>query len=155
MRDDQREFLQYALRGNVPAVEFCELLGQITQVWDDIIDGDNPELTHEDINAAFWNLFIALPNNVFYQQNFHTLSPLLQAAIVDWWDSNELVKGGVTEKAAAYVLRDTLTTIVIHCARIIGGYAWMREVSMEVRKFLYTEDLLEFMEEHSGEHRRE
>lgn len=152
MNSSQRGFLHDVLLGHSSAIEFAELLGQITQAWDDIIDGDNPELSKEEINAAFWNLFVALPRNEFYRQHFDTLNPLLQAAIVDWWDSNELQKSPrVTDKAAAYVLRDTLTTVVIHCARLIGGYSWMREVSLRVRNWLYIEDVNDFVKEHSNE----
>jgi hypothetical protein len=151
VEQQQAEFLSRVLRGNSTAVEFCLLLGQITQVWDDLVDGDNPALRKADIDAAFWNLFVALPRNEFYREHFDTLNPLLQAAIVDWWDANELQRDPSPQnKAVAYVLRDTLTTVVIHCARLVGGYDWMRQVSMDVRRFLYTEDLEHFIREHSN-----
>ena len=150
MREDQRQFLERVLLGDQSALEFCELLGQITQLWDDLIDRDKPT-SDEEINAAFWNLFVALPRNEFYAQHFHTLNPLLQAAIVDWWDSNALQKSPrLTDKCAAYTLRDTLTTVVIHCARLVGGYDWMRQVSMDVRRWLYTDDIEDFVKEHSA-----
>jgi hypothetical protein len=148
--ETQTQFLTRVLRGHPSAIEFCLLLGQITQVWDDLIDGDNVELSKESINAAFWNLFVALPRNEFYRQHFDTLNPLLQAAIVDWWDSTVMqAEDSIQSKAIAYVLRDTLTTIVTHCARLVGGYDWMRTMSMEVRRYLYNETMEQFIKEHS------
>ena len=150
--ESQAAFLNRVLMGHPSAIEFCNLIGQITQTWDDLIDEDNPELSKADVNAAFWNLFVAMPRNEFYREHFDTLNPLLQAAIVDWLDSNELQQDRSPQnKAVAYVLRDTWTTIVIHCARLIGGYNWMRQVSMDVRRYLYSEDMGQFIREHSRE----
>ena len=144
LSSDQREFLLRALQGNIPAVAFCETLFSISQAWDDIVDQDK----EYDVNKMMWEALVTLPNNPFYREHFDILNPFVQIAIVDWLDSNELCKGNVEQKAAAYVLRDTLTTIVIHCARLIGGYDWMMEISMEVRRELYNEPLNEYLGEH-------
>lgn len=143
LTDNESEFLDRVLLGNRDAVEFCEDLFAISQLWDDLVDGDKA-VESETINAAFWCALVDLPNNPFYQMHFGTLQPLVQAAIVDWLDANDLEHGNYEARAAAYVLRDSVGAIVIHCARILGGYAHMRRISMEVRRALYDEALVKF-----------
>lgn len=149
LTSNQNAFLERILCGNQLAISFCEELFEVSQVWDDLYDEDK-EVSKETLNKVFWSLLITLPSNPFYQANFDVLNPLMQAAIVDWMDANELARGDVQQKCVAYVLRDSLSTILIHCARIIGGWDWMREVSVEVRDALYDEPLIEFMEECNG-----
>ena len=142
-------FLNKILRGDALAIAFCKELFQVSQVWDDLHDKDK-EVDDETLNKTFWSLLISIPANPFYQRNFDILNPLMQSAIVDWIDSNELARGNTEQKCAAFVLRDTLSTILIHCARLVGGWDWMREISLEVREALYDEDTLsDFMEEHT------
>lgn len=145
--EEQSAFLREVLLGNPEAIEFCEVLFGISQVWDDVVDGD--EFTAENVNEMMWDALVVLPCNTFYQQHFGVLQPLLQAAIVDWLDSNELCRGDKEEQCAAYVLRDTITTIIIHCARLIGGYEHMRKISLRVRTELYKEPIEEYMREHN------
>lgn len=140
-------FLNRILRGDALAIAFCKELFKVSQVWDDLYDGDKA-VDNETLNKAFWSMLISIPANPFYQKNFDILNPLMQSAIVDWMDSNELVSGDAQSKCAAYVLRDTISTLLIHCARLVGGWDWMREISMEVREALYDEPLINFMEEH-------
>ncbi len=147
LSDDQRVFLEKVLQGDSEAIHFCETIWGLSQIWDDLVDGDK-DVTSHSINRMMWDAMVTLPNNPFYRYHFDTLNPLVQSAIVDWVDSNELAKGNVNQKCAAYVLRDTITTIVIHCARLIGGYEWMREISMEVRTALYNESVIGFIGEH-------
>ena len=142
----QKELLNRVLLGNLPAIAFCETVFSISQTWDDIVDQDK----EYDVNGMMWEALITLPNNPFYQQYFDILNPLLQACIIDWMDSNELCKGTQEEKVAAYVLRDSLTNIIIHCARLVGGFDWMREISMEVRGTLYDEPIQKYLEEHNN-----
>ena len=145
---NQKELLNRVLLGDQPAIAFCETLFSISQTWDDIIEQDL--YRDYDVNRMMWEALIALPNNPFYQQYFDILNPLMQAAIIDWMDSDELCKGTKEEKVAAYVLRDSLTNIIIHCARLVGGFDWMREVSMEVRGALYDEPFDDYLKEHDN-----
>ena len=150
MAENQNQLLDRVLMGNQAAISFCEEFFGLTQIWDDLYDGDN-YVEPETINEAFWVALISLPNNPFYQQHFGYLNTIIQSAIMDWLDSNKLVDGTHEHKCAAYVLRDSASNLVIHCAYLIGGYDWMREISIDVRRALYDEPLNKFMEEHSGE----
>jgi len=135
---NEPEFLNHVLLDDQAAVAFCSVLFGISQTWDDLVDRDKP-VSDGDINKMMWEALITLPGNSFYQTHYGELSVLMQSAIVDWMDSNELEHGSDHNKLVAYVLRDSVTTILIHCARIVGGYEWMREVSVEIRDAIYDE----------------
>ena len=147
--EEWEHLLDYALSGHRQAIAFCLDLFAISQTWDDIVDGDRSP-TEEELYASFWKAMVDVPRNLFYQEHFTTLSPMVQAALQDWMDANDLEHGNDNQKAAAYVLRDSVTRIVITCARIIGGYEWMREVSHVVSYALYDESVDQFKEEHDG-----
>lgn len=149
LTNNQSTFLNDVLLKNDAAVKFCETLFSISQTWDDLIDKD-VDVPEDAINCMMWDGLITLPNNPFYRDNFGTLGPLMQSYIVDWWDSNVLKKGSVQDKCVAYVLRDSLSSIVIHCAYIVGGFDWMTMVSMRVRDALYDESMNDYVEETQG-----
>jgi hypothetical protein len=141
----EHDLLMYWLKGNAEAVAFCEALFEVSQLWDDLID-EREKLTNEEINHAFWLALVVIPTNPFYRQFLGHLQPLIQKAIFDWLDANELQGGTEEQKAVAFVLRDTVSTIVIDCARLIGGYDWAREISQHARSVIYDEPLTVFME---------
>lgn len=143
--DEQTALLNHALLGNAAAINFCEAVFGISQVWDDLIDRD-VVVDNETINMVFWDALITLPNNPFYRAHILTLTPLLQAAIVDWMDANTLEGHGIHQKQCAFVLRDSLVGIVIHCAFLVGGWEHMRAISVEVRSTLYDETQDEYLE---------
>jgi len=142
----QTDFLGQALRGNQDAVNFCLLLGSISQTWDDLVDEDK-HVGGAEVNAAFWNALVALPTNAFYRQHEQLLSPLVQGAITDWMDSNTLALGTRHEKTLSFVLRDRLSSVVVQCALIVGGYNWMLEIGPEIRRRLQAETLEEYLGE--------
>lgn len=146
LTENQAAFLRYVLQENDAAIDFCELVWGISQIIDDLVDVDKP-VDSEDIRRAFWDAIIALPNNSFYQQHFLTLNPLLQGAFLDWAVSDDLRAEGGELAKAGYVLRDQATRIVVHCARIIGGYDWARQIDMKVCRALYVEP----MQDYAGE----
>lgn len=145
LTENEPQFLDRVLLGHRPAVAFCQQLGAISQIWDDLVDGDK-EVSSDEINAAFWRALVEVPANPFYQQHFTHLQPLIQAAITDWLDANELERGSTHEQQVAWVLRDSVGAIVVHCAYLVGGYAHMREVSLEIRRALYDESFDEYKE---------
>jgi hypothetical protein len=109
-------------------------------IWDDLIDRDNP-VDNETINRMMWLAMIEIPRNPFYYHNSLALTQSMEVFFADWFDANELEKGSDHERDIAFVLRDHVGTIVIQCARIIGGYPWMRQISADVRRFVYDESL--------------
>jgi len=146
-RKNEHDFLMKVLCGNASAVDFCEVLFRISQVLDDLYDGDKQVDREHLVDVLGWESLIRLPNNPFYIQYFHVLNPIMQAAIVDWMDANKLERGRDHEKNIAFVLRDSIGGIISHCALLVGGYAWMREWSPKIRQHIFEEPLKDYKRE--------
>jgi len=144
--ENERQFLIRVLQSNGPAIEMCEILFRISQVWDDLYDNDN-DVSKEAINEAFWEALIELPGNTFYQRHFNTIHPLLKQYIIDWMDANLLEQENEHGQNIAFVLRDSVASVVVQCAYLVGGYDWMRTVSPQIRRFMLDEKLDDYKAE--------
>jgi hypothetical protein len=142
---NETQFLHEILMGNHEAVRLCQLFARVSQVLDDLIDKDKP-VPDEVIVKSYWDCLIEVPSNTFYQQNFGNLQPIVRQVLIDWLDATALEKGGDHEKNIAFVLRSSLESIVIQSALILGGYEWVRKVSLKVREFVFTESLKDYKE---------
>lgn len=139
------EVIWWALKGNESAVDFIMMLGGISQTWDDLIDKDSA-VTNEMINESFENAVIDLPRNSFYRQNFLELQPSIEQAIRNWHDANRIEQEKITELyPVSYVLRDSLTDVIIRCSLIIGGKEWASDTAVIIRKQLFDETLEEYI----------
>ncbi|RUI20253.1 hypothetical protein [Pseudomonas aeruginosa] len=128
-RETQEQLLHRVLQGNLDAIRFCETLFEISQTLDDIVDGDKA-LTPQEVYGAFWLALVELPVNPFYRHFEHFIRPLMAAALQDWRDSVVLERSGDEHgQTLAFVLRDQLTSLVVQCAYLVGGAAWMVQVS--------------------------
>lgn len=141
---NEHEFLNKVLLGHAPAVDYCIVLGSISQAWDDIIDGDK-EITANAVNRAFFDALVTLPANPFFIQYRSLLLPVQQAIIFDWFDANQLESGDSHDKSIAFILRNSLVTIVVQCAYLVGGYEHAKEVGPEIRRYFFDETLEEYM----------
>jgi hypothetical protein len=140
----EREFLQQVLPNNPSAVAFCETVFQISQVLDDLIDGDG-QLDQGTVIQAFWRALVDLPENAFYRQHEPFLRPQLAVALQDWTDSVTLERSGDEhDRNLAFVLRDQLTGIVVQCTRLVGGYEFMRQVGPTIRRYFHDERLADY-----------
>lgn len=142
----QTEFLSFVLKANIPAIQLISCLGAISQTWDDLIDKDKPT-TDEDIHKLMWNALVYLPENPFYRTHFLDLHPTIRNIIVDYKVSTEFESGNKTEQSIAYTLRDNMCQLIIQCAYIIGGYAWMNEIAPTVRRYVHNEDIDIYLKE--------
>lgn len=118
----------------------------VTHIWDDLVDKDR-EVSAEEVNAAFVQLFTDVGRNPFFRQYENELRPLFEQGIHDWQDSNDLLDEGLLE--LAFVLRGSISMVVIRSATIIGGSEWGRCVSMDLRRRLF-DDFADFKAEHGG-----
>lgn len=144
---NEREFLHYVLKDNAPAILFCESLFRVSQTLDDLIDRDKP-VTNDAIYQAFWEALIDIPTNSFYRAYELTLRPLMAAALQDWKDSVTLERDDSHHnKTIAFVLRDQLTSLVVQCACLVGGFVWMQQVSKDIRLQFHSETLGEYINE--------
>lgn len=143
-RHDQAEFLEFTLKGDTDAINFCTILFGASQVLDDLIDKDK-EVTDDELIETFWSILIDLPMNSFYRQNVDTLVPMMQVFLQDWEDATKMEKtpGGDFQNIA-YVLRDTVGAIVTHVAGMVGGRVWQKAVAVSVRNHIFEETLEDY-----------
>ena len=137
----ERDHLLRWLRGDVAAVALIEDLGAITQTWDDLADGD-AAVSHGALDDAFVRALTMLPRNPFWLRHQADLLPLLEAWILDWQTANVIERGQLDNQdmlRVAWVIRDSSAALIVACARIVGGWAWARAVSLEVRAWLHDE----------------
>ena len=139
----EREFLLDALKGNESAVDFCLLLGGIQQVWDDLVDGDKA-VTAGRINQALIGAIIGLPLNGFYCRHFGELQPIMRVGIMDWMTANALERGDDHDKTLAFMLRDSIVSIVVQCAYLVGGHDWAISKAPSIRRYFHDETLAEY-----------
>ena len=125
--------------GNASAVELLLTLSEISEVWDDLVDGDKPVAPH-DLERCFWAALVKLPLNQFFNENKAALMPLIVSSINSWLDSNRLAKGDKTDRTHAFTLCRLDIQIAQHIALLTGGYDHMREVSLPMWKFFTSHD---------------
>ncbi len=150
---EERELLTYVLKADQPAIAMIEGLAAVSQVWDDLIDKD--PVSDEQIHAAFGYLLVDLPQNPFYRRHQDYLLPLFQHFILDWQDATELEKGSDHDQSVAYVLRDSFSSLVGHCALLVGGLDWYRHVALTIRRHIFDEPLNAYKEGLHGQHGRQ
>lgn len=143
-RMPEREFLLDVLRGQHAAVDLCQMLAAISQVWDDLVDRDR-EVSIEQVNNAFFAALIRVPANTFYQQYFADLHPLLQSAAYDYLAANELERGSSDDQALAFVLRDNLVAMVTQCAALVGGHRWAITKAADIRRYFHDEKAADYV----------
>ena len=64
-----KELVEEIVGDNHSAFDYLRMLCRITRTLDDVYDGDNPNLTQEEVLEVMEYLFIALPTNSFYATN--------------------------------------------------------------------------------------
>lgn len=135
---NETDLLRFALLDDSGAIAYCLAIGALSQALDDVVDGDKP-VSAEELCRAFWVMLVDLPDNRFVQQCGSQLSAVLGSAFNSWLDANELEKGSEHDKNLAFVLRDALVDVVCFCALKVGGFLWMRKVSVIVRRYYLDE----------------
>ena len=145
MASEEHEFLLSVLKGHEEAAQMCEMIFYVSQVWDDVIDGD--PINQEDKYEVFRTMLIDLPANPFYRHYIGELLPLFETFVADWQTANELEKGSDHDKSIAFILRDSVCAIVVYCAGIVGGYKWREQMGPVVRRYAHDEGLEEYKDQ--------
>lgn len=128
--DDETAALVFRLlREDTIAYELAEMLWSAWNVWDDLIDQDEPT-DDGAVSGAFWVAFVGLWRNGFWRAHHEKLMPLLEQGIYDWLDSNELRE---SRPHAAFALRCGVLAVLVKMAEVIGGLDWGRAASVELR----------------------
>jgi hypothetical protein len=133
-RNERDVFLAEIIKDS-DALAFLGIMGEIAEIWDDLIDRDKPVSNHE-INRAFWLAIVGLQANPFYAKHQAMLLPLMAAGMNAFMDSAEMEHGDTQDRATAYVLRDAYLEVVSMVIGIAQGFEAMREHSAKVRRYL-------------------
>lgn len=140
------------LLGDRQASAFVHTLFDIVHTWDDLIDGDIP-VTAAAVSKAFRDAIVVLPNLPFYAQNYASLHPLLDAAILDWMTANTMESGGEAG-SVSFVIRSSYVQILLRAAQIVGGFDHAAAIAPRVRNLIHSEGLGAYMASLGREHRR-
>lgn len=144
-RPSEHEFLYAVLHGEPYAVALCEALFTCSQVLDDCYDEGVPAHAPAVLDLGYL-AFVTLPENPFYQRHFTRLQPRITDAMRDWLTATELEQGNAHDRSLAFVLRDTLTGVVIEAARIVGGDDHARAQAARIRRFFHDEALPRYLQ---------
>ena len=144
-----REFMEYAYKGNQDAIALVLDLVRIAAVWDDLIDRDKP-VAEKDIHQGFWVALSVLPGNPFYLKHIAELQPIMRMGILNWWLANAMQKTPGRAQEIAHVLRYSIADITTYIAYLIGGHAWAVQVGPELRLRSQKDDLANFVKEHAS-----
>jgi hypothetical protein len=132
-----------------PDAVACVLtLSGIAEVWDDIIDNDNPAPAR--VNRAFTDALVSLQFNPFYTRHQNMILPVVVVGINAWLDANELEGGDTNQRMQAFYLRNysyEVASIIAACAL---GWDGLRAVSLEMRSFFSHETYQEWEHRHDG-----
>ncbi|WP_043767472.1 hypothetical protein [Algiphilus aromaticivorans] len=147
---DEDGFLNQVLLGRRDAVLVCRMLGNISQTWDDLIDGD--AVTAERVHNAFTDALLRLPALPFWQEHYAELQPLIRQAVIDWHTANTFEreasqsdKPNEHELMLGFVLRDSLIALTTHCAYLVGGHEHAISVAPEIRRYFHDESIQEYI----------
>lgn len=142
------QVLNDVCKGNNDAALFIFQMLDALHLWDDLIDQDK-EPTAEGINAAFWNMLVAIPSNPFYQQNIVTLQAILRLAIANWKAATEYERDPQTptDLQVAFIIRSTYIDLVTVVAGIIGGPEHAHRISLHVHRICHNEGFEMFLTE--------
>lgn len=145
------ERLTVLFRGNSDAARLVTQLASICDVWDDLIDKDNP-IQDADINRAFWISLVDLPANPAYQRFFHSIHPIIANGILNWYAANKFERGGTEQELIhAYVMRGAILDVALILAYLIGGAEWAEAVSPELKMMGNSDTFKQYVEGIKGE----
>lgn len=136
------------MAGNQEAVDAVFTITEICDVWDDLVDRDNP-VSEDAVNGAFVKAFIALAGNSFYKRHEAQFFAILATGINAWLDANDLQKGKTEkERMLAFYIRTFGFEITHLAAMLAGGWDHLRRVSLEMRMFFESETYAEWEHRH-------
>jgi hypothetical protein len=125
-------------KGNQSAMRFCADMVEVSHVWDDLVDCDNP-VSAATADQAFRKLMLEIPSNDFYRANFNFLHPVMVMIWAQWDAANKMeAKPLKNDFVKAYMLRASLYQLFHACAVLCGGLDWAAQIGPEVYR-LYGE----------------
>ena len=151
--EEEREMYSWALKGCEDAMEFFALACRVSQIFDDVWDGDNP-VTREQQLSMMLMAMVDMPRTKFAQIMGLDAVALIENTWMRWVESNDLEETGDGDLLRiSYITRSVLTDMLIEMAGMLYGRDWRREVALKVRPWVYgdNEPYSEYLHEHKGE----
>ena len=142
---DEQNLFHDVLKGNADAISMISDFSAVSQIWDDLIDGDK-SVPKEAINNVFITLISTIPRNPFYQNNLSELQPILELVVIDWLTANHFEEAQEM-LPLAWGLRDSMASLLVCCTKIVGGIDWAISVSPKIREFVHNEPLEVYADE--------
>lgn len=147
--EQQKSLYVIVFKGNVDAIDVANLLGGISQTYDDLIDKDVGHINPEDIHEMMLDGLVNLQENAFWKKHQTELMWQLKRSIRRWREANDLeAEPSLSNLLLAYVIRSSLTDILIDMSYIIGGELWGRQAAKKIRALIYTEHFDVYVQEH-------
>lgn len=128
--------------GDEHAVDFLLAYGDACELFDDLIDRDKP-VEDDHVVRVMFSLLTELPLNPFFDRYKLSLIPALVIGMNAWLDANRLESGDSNDQAFAYVLRDVYCEVVSLVVYLTRGRDYMREYSLEIRRFFTRHETLD------------
>ncbi len=133
----EQNLLNHWLKDNHDAVQLAQDYSIVSQIWDDLHDGDKP-VTRAKVDYMMQLALVDIPKNPFFQAHYLELMPMVQHTLLTWMDANTLEdKGDDIDLQVAYIIRSVTTDLIIHMAGIIGGSVWRRQAALAIRRAIY------------------
>jgi hypothetical protein len=146
--DVRRARLLEIFQGDSDAVSLIEDVIAVTEVWDDLVDGDR-EVTADDVTEAFTRALVDIPSNPHYLRHGAALRAVLLGAILGWLDSDAM-RGdkvlGAEDVITAHVVRYQIVDVALVLLVRLFGLPYAREHSTEIRRMYRAETIREFVE---------
>lgn len=131
------EIVRQCLHPYPDAIEFLEHLYQISQVFDDLYDRDQP-VRQSDFYDLMERALVWLPRNQFYQQHFLEFQPLVAQALQAWFRANDAERSQEAARLrVAYVERTVLMPIVLHAIWLCCGTSTARDAAFAMQPHVY------------------
>ncbi len=146
---NEQHLIRYWLKDNQDAIALANAYSSISQIWDDLYDGDKP-VSKAQINTMMMQSLIEIPTNPFFIQHYNQLMPVVQHCLMTWLDANTLEEmGDERDLQVSYIIRSVTTDLIIHLAGLVGGSLWRRQAALAIRKAIYhdNEDFTTYRDE--------
>jgi len=128
-----KELIEEIVGNNKDAFEYLKMLCRITRTLDDIYDGDNENLSREEVLEIIEYLFITLPTNNFFAIHQDVLISQHLSMYNAWMAANKRENGDEIDKIYAHVWRDNIFEVFPIVALLIGGIDHMKCISEKIR----------------------
>ena len=145
IKDSLFNFFNWLYKGNQQAVMLAVTLFDISQTWDDLVDGDDVE--PDAVNRCFVNCLVVLPQNPIVWQ-MPELPHHIYNVFLRWRDATNIENNSPSDidLDKCYMLRAGIYDIFVLIAAKLYGDDYAKEVGPSVRKF-YGETLKTFKQE--------